>query len=186
MSGLTHGRAALVAAVAAGLVYTGSLRNRWALDDHPVIEANPAAHSISAALGAAFSPYWPPEGQHSAGLYRPVTVLSYAVDWVVSGGRPWWFHLTNLVLHGLVTGLSVLVLARWLTPVGSLVAGLVFAVHPVHVEAVANVVGRAELLAAAGMLAAVLAARRHRQQAGPGRSRWLVAGATAVLLAQAS
>ena len=80
------------------------------------------------------------------------------MQWSVSGDAPFWFHLVNLLLHALATALVVLVALRWLTPPAALVAGLVFATHAVHVEAVANVVGRAEILSALGMLAAVLAA----------------------------
>jgi len=76
MPQLTARRAALLVAIAACLVYAGAVGNGWALDDHPVIERNPAAHSVAAALDAAFSPYWPSEGELSAGLYRPLTVLT--------------------------------------------------------------------------------------------------------------
>ncbi len=168
------------------VAYLGALRNDWALDDHPVIARNPVAHSPGAALAAAFSPYWPPEDGLSAGLYRPLTVLSYGVDWALSGGRPWWFHLVNALLHGVVTGLVVLVAAAWLPAVGTLVAGLLFAVHPVHVEAVANVVGRAELLAAGWLLAAVLAARRYRAASDRPRRWWLGLAVLAAVGAQLS
>lgn len=178
--------AALVAAFVACVVYAGTLRNDWALDDHPVIARNPAAQSPGAALAAAFSPYWPAEEDLSAGLYRPFTVLTYGIDWAISGGRPWWFHLVNTLLHGFVSGLVVLVAAAWLAPPAALVSGLVFAVHPVHVEAVANVVGRAELLAAAGLLGAVLAARRYRAASGPARRGWLVMTVVAVAAAELS
>src|SRR5207245_1992361 len=80
--------------------------------------------------------------------------------WELSAGASSWFHFVNAVLHGIVCVLVVLVFERWLPAVGAVAAGLVFAVHPVHVEGVASVVSRAELLVATGMLAAVLAARR--------------------------
>lgn len=164
MSWLTTRRAALVVAMAACVTFANALRNGWAMDDTPVVRDNPAAHSIGAALRAAFSPYWPASpDEPSSGLYRPATVLSYAVDWTVSGGRPWWFHLMNVVWHAAASALVVIVVAAWLPVAGALAAGLLFAVHPVHVEAVANVVGRAEMLAALGMLVAVLAARRYRR-----------------------
>ena len=81
-------------------------------------------------------------------LYRPVTMLTYMANHQVSTD-PFGFHLVNVLLHALVT-LAVLALAREL--LGSLLAATVaaalFAVHPVHTEAVSNIVGRAELLAA--------------------------------------
>src|SRR2546430_12357122 len=66
----------------------------------------------------------------------------------------------NALWHGLVCVLVVLVLERWLSPAAAAAGGLIFALHPVHVEAVAGLVGRAEVLAAAGMLGAVLCAPR--------------------------
>ncbi|MCH7717214.1 MAG: tetratricopeptide repeat protein [Gemmatimonadetes bacterium] len=185
MSGLSHRRAAFVAGVVACLVFANASCNGWAVDDIPVVRDNPAAHSIGAALDAAFSPYWPAKlDGFSGGLYRPAAVVSYAVDWTVSGGRPWWFHVVNVLLHGLVTALVVVVAGAWLLPVGALGAGLLFAIHPVHVEAVANVVGRAEILAALGLLTAVLTARRYRRAAHRGTARlWFLATMAAVAFA---
>lgn len=146
--------------VAALALYLPTLRYGFVQDDRAIIVSNPAAHSLGAAVRAFGDPYWPRET--GAGLYRPVTILSYALDWTVSGGNPGWMHFMNALWHGLATVLLALVLARWLPPLGASAAGLVFAWHPVHVEAVASVVGRAELLTAVGILGAVLAARRGR------------------------
>lgn len=153
-------RELLVVFFAAVLLYLPTVRYGYVQDDRAIIVSNPAAHSIGAALGAFDDPYWPRES--GAGLYRPVTILSLAIDWTVSGGRAGWLHLMNALWHGLVTVLLVAVLARWLPLLAAAGAGLVFAWHPVHVEAVASIVGRAELLAAAGILGAVLAARQGK------------------------
>ncbi|HEY7195024.1 MAG TPA: hypothetical protein VH439_14875 [Gemmatimonadales bacterium] len=146
--------------VAAVALYLPTVRYGFVQDDRAIVVSNPAAHSVRAALAAFDDPYWPRET--GAGLYRPVTILSYAVDWTISGGRAGWLHLMNALWHGLATVLFVLVIGRWLPPLGAAAAGLLFAWHPVHVEAVASVVGRAELLVAVGILGAVLAARRGR------------------------
>ena len=156
--------------VAAVALYLPTVRYGFVQDDRAIIASNPAAHSIGAALRAFDDPYWPRET--GAGLYRPVTILSYAVDWSISGGRPGWGHFMNALWHGLATVLLVMLLARWLPPLGAAAAGLVFAWHPAHVEAVASLVGRAELLVAMGILGAVLAARRRQ---------WAVAVLCAVL-----
>lgn len=151
-------RELLVVFFAAVLLYLPTAWYGYVQDDRAIIVSNPAAHSVGAALGAFDDPYWPRES--GAGLYRPVTILSFAIDWTLSGGRPGSLHLMNALWHGVVTVLFVLVLMRWLPALAAAGAGLVFAWHPVHVEAVASIVGRAELLAAAGILGAVLAARR--------------------------
>ena len=145
--------------IAAVALYPGTARYGFVQDDRAIIVSNPSAHSIPVAIRAFDAPYWPRES--NAGLYRPVTILTYAIDWTIGGGRPSWLHIMNALWHGLVTVLFVAVLARWLPTLAAAGAGLVFAWHPVHVEAVANLVGRAELLVAAGILGAVLAARRR-------------------------
>src|SRR6266545_2824110 len=152
-------RELLLVFVAAVALYLPTIRYGFVQDDRAIIVSYPAAHSIPAALAAFDDPYWPRET--GAGLYRPVTILSYAVDWTVSGGRPGWLHVMNALWHGLATVLLVMLLARWLPMLAAASAGLVFAWHPVHVEAVASLVGRAELLAAVGIFGAVLAARRR-------------------------
>lgn len=144
--------------VAAVVLYLPTVRYGYVQDDRAIIAANPAAHSVAAALRGFAEPYWPRES--GAGLYRPITILSYAVDWSLSGGRAGWLHFMNALWHGLAAVLLTAVVARWLPLLAAAGAGLVFAWHPVHVEAVASLVGRAELLAAAGILGSVMAARR--------------------------
>jgi hypothetical protein len=183
MPALSHRRAAALAAAAAVLVYLPALANGYAGDDLIVVRDNPAAHAVTAALTAWFDPYWHGEWEW-AGLYRPLTILSYAIDWSIAGGAAWWLHLINVVLHAAATALVVAVLAPWLPPLGTLVAGTMFGLHPVHVEAVANIVGRAELLVAVALLGALLAARYYRRaESSAARWRWLCAVLLLVLAA---
>lgn len=158
---MNRARLGLYAAVwAAGTaLYLPTVRYDYVQDDRAIIFLNPAAHSPGAALAAFGRPYWPQPAE--AGLYRPLTIFSFALDWSLSGGSPAWMHVENALWHGFVSLLVVLVMLRWLPPAGAVAAGLLFAVHPVHAEGVANIVSRNELLAAAGMLGAVLLARRR-------------------------
>jgi len=72
-----------------------------------------------------------------------------ATDGWLGGGRAWVFHFANILLHACVCGLVVLLLGRILRDRPSAVfGGLLFAAHPVHVEAVAFVSGRTDLWAA--------------------------------------
>jgi hypothetical protein len=149
----------LVFAVAVSL-YLPTARFGFVQDDRAIVAANPAVHSVRAALRAADEPYWPRPS--TGGLWRPLTIVSFALDWAAGRGAPAWIHLGNALWHGLASVLVLIVLARWLAPGAALAAALVFAVHPVHVEAVAGLVGRAELLAACAMLGAIVAVRgRH-------------------------
>jgi hypothetical protein len=146
------GHVAFVVALAV-LPYVNALENGFTLDDEPVILRNPSVVSGGVDLGLVFAS--PVFGR----LYRPVTVLSYAINFATGGRAPSVFHATNIALHAAVSVL-VFLLAEQLfssSTVG-LVAAALFAVHPIHTEAVTSIVGRAEVLAALFGLLAVLTA----------------------------
>src|SRR5260370_31007320 len=110
------------------------------------------------------------------GLYRPLAIASYALDWQL--GSVAWFHAVNLLWHA---GASVTVSAlarRWSGDRAALVAGLIFAVHPVHVEAVAHLTGRAELMMTVFAVLAVYAAVQQD------RLGWSLAATAAALLSK--
>ncbi len=144
-----------MAALVALVVFLPALRNGFAYDDILIIVEHDALHSLGGVLRSFGSPWWPgPEGV-SFGLWRPLASAALGVQWWVFGGAPWGFHGVNLLLHATAALLVVRIGARVLPTRVAVWAGLVFAVHPVHVEAVANVVGFAELAAAVLVLAAV-------------------------------
>ncbi len=147
--------AALAVAVLAVAVYANAAGNGFALDDQFIIENNERVHGIDRIPDAVSQPYWP-GAPGRIGLYRPVTAASYAVEWELWGGDPAPFHITNILLHAVVTVLAFFLLHAFVGTAGAVAGAAVFAVHPVHVEAVANIVGRAELLAAAFVLVAAL------------------------------
>src|SRR5207247_12594 len=109
------------------------------MDDVAIIVTNPLVAEPAGVWRAFGAPYWPPDlGGH---LYRPLIIAAFALDRMLDGAV--WFHAANLLWHG-AAAVAVAVLARrWADTTGGLVAGVLVAVHPVHVEAVANVVGRA-------------------------------------------
>jgi hypothetical protein len=146
-----------LAVIACALVpYLPALWNGFAMDDLYIIVWNPLVHSVQGTWRAFTGPYWPPDlgGQ----MYRPLPLASFAVDWAIARGHPAWFHAMNLLWHAGVAVLVAAVARRWADWAAAFAAGLVFAVHPVHVEAVANVIGLGELMAAAGVCLAVYAA----------------------------
>ncbi|MBM4086233.1 MAG: hypothetical protein FJ272_15725, partial [Planctomycetes bacterium] len=79
--------------------------------------------------------------------YKPVALCSFAVDYGLWGHEPWGYHLTNVMLH-CVSGILLWALGRrlMLGPLAAFSAALIFAVHPVHTEALDWVKNRAELL----------------------------------------
>jgi hypothetical protein len=144
----------LAVAACAIVVHGGALWNRFAMDDLYIIVWNPLVHSPEGIWRSFAAPYWPPD--LGGKLYRPLTVATYALDWLLSTHA--WFHAVNLLWHAGVSVAVAAVARRLAGNTAALIAGLIFAVHPVHVEAVANVIGRAELMAALGACLAVYAA----------------------------
>jgi hypothetical protein len=140
--------------VAAVTAHLTSLLNGFANDDTLIVPLNGVVTGGNWGQ-ALLGPYWQ-IAREGAGLYRPVTIGSFTLEWRLWGGSPLGFHAVNVLLHGLVTLLVLALLRRVLPAVPALVGALWFALQPVHVEAVANVVGRSELLAATFFLAACL------------------------------
>ena len=131
------------------LVFAITLRGTYIYDDIKIVRTDPRVLEP----GQWYQLWTQPFFQHSVDkLYRPLISTSFALENYLHGDRPWIFHAVNIVLHAAVsaavgapghpTGRSA---RGW-------IAGVLFAVHPVHVEAVAGLVGRAESACALAMV----------------------------------
>jgi Flp pilus assembly protein TadD len=126
------------------LVYANSLANGFTYDDEAYILHNQAVKSFS------FSGLFHPLGFNN--VLRPITFLSFAMNWAMGHTNPLGYHLLNILLHAGVTLMLYLLLrtlleSRDATGTIAFVAALLYAVHPIHTEAVASIAGRSELLA---------------------------------------
>lgn len=132
--------------VAAGLVAYANVVNTYFLSDDFA--------QIGRVLTGDLSVVW---GREHGGFFRPVFIASYALDAALWGRRAVGYHLTNVLLHAL-NSLLVSLLARRLfedsgiadgrrRDAASLLAGLLFLLHPSHTEAVSWISGRADVLA---------------------------------------
>ena len=112
------------------------LLNGFALDDVFAIVRNPNVHSLGRAWWVFGESYWP--AAQGGALYRPLTSLGFVVQWAIGGGSPLPFHVVSILLYAAACvafyELAILIVA----PAAALAAAAVFAVHPLHVEAVAN------------------------------------------------
>lgn len=174
---------ALGVAAAAVLIYLNALPAEFVLDDFPAVVNNPGARWPLDWQRILFTNYWgSPDLYRSLTIYRPLATLSFALsDWAGASGNAAAHRLINLVLHA---GCSVLVFyiswwllgsarlagyreykrgPEWLRGVVATVSGLLFAVHPVHTEAVVGIVNRAELLAAFFVLLGTLGVLRLKR-----------------------
>ena len=121
-----------------------SIGHDFTYDDRYVIMMNDRVHSLQSFWTFFGQSYWPPK--FGGDGYRPLVILLFAVQWAISDGAAWVFHLANILL-AVATALAVYWMAlALLPPVGAWLAAALFAVHPVHVEVTGNMVGQAELL----------------------------------------
>ncbi len=144
------------------------LSNGFALDDLALVADNARVHSLDQWRRLFALPYWPP--QYGASLYRPLVTIAYALQWSAGGGAPWVFHLCSVVFYAALCALVLALLLEVLTPVPAVIGASLFAVHPVHVESVANVVGQSELMASLAMLASCVVYLRARRTGALGVS----------------
>jgi hypothetical protein len=159
--GVTTRQAVLIAALAAAAVAAPSIRNDFVADDRWVIAERPFLHHPGSIGAVLVEPYWP--ATFGGSMWRPAVLTSFALDYRISES-PHWFHVENVIWAVIATVLLTLLACELADPLTGLITGLLFAVHPVHVEAVANVVGRAELMAAAAYAGALVCALRAERR----------------------
>src|SRR5512139_4016754 len=135
---------ALAPVVAAVVAYLPATKNGFVWDDPLVLDQLRQMHDWRDV-------WWPPAAVPKF-YYRPFIFLTFFLDRWLGGETPFAFHATVIVWHALVTGLVFLVARELLGAAHTLEAGiaaLLFAVHPVHVESVAWIAGRSDVIATA-------------------------------------
>ncbi|XP_033172998.1 protein O-mannosyl-transferase TMTC1 [Drosophila mauritiana] len=146
------------------VLYLNTLNAGFVYDDRRAILANGDVTGARPLANLLRNDFWgtPLVDSGSHGSWRPLCVLSFRLNFLAGGMTPMGYHLVNVMLHCVATWLVFLV-ARTVLPsrMGVLAAGALFAVHPAHTEAVAGLVGRADLAACVCYLLAYLSYRRH-------------------------
>lgn len=158
-------------------IYAPALGNQFAFDDLIHIRDNPALKLPVDWAVLLLKPLFPGD------LYRPVVMLSYGVTAYLFGLSTWVLHFDNIILHAANVALSFAVFLPVLGIGPAWLLALLFSVHPLHTEAVANISGRAELLAAFFVLASILLTQRICESAIKPRALLLlpILAATALL-----
>ncbi|MDA8326733.1 MAG: tetratricopeptide repeat protein [Nitrospiraceae bacterium] len=175
LSGINYYLAGLISAITF-LIYLISLQNGFVFwDDNKYIYENPHIHSLNFAfLKWAFSTFY-------YSNWHPLTWVSYALDYTIWGENPMGYHLTGLLLHSINTFIVVLLtsslIKAWETRgvrngrltsldketnlIASAVTGLLFGLHPLHVESVAWASERKDVLYALFFLSGIWAYMRY-------------------------
>ena len=173
--------AAALVALAVVASWNGVLSG-FTYDDKLIVESNTAIDDLRHFWRFFGESYWPPVWGGDG--YRPLTILAFSLEWAAGDGAPWVFHASNIALYA-VASVALFYLARTVLPLAAAwVGAALFAVHPLHVEAVGNVVGQSELLVAVFLLPAVTLYIRGRNANELGIGRMIAIGvlyATAML-----
>jgi len=133
------------------------------------------------------------------GHYIPLTRLTWSLNFVLGGMKPWGYHLVNMLVHAANAAIFYFVARRLLAAAtaggaqdarrrpeieaGAAVAAIVFGIHPLRVEPVSWITGRADLLCALFALVAVWSYLRSVETAGPARLRHVLVSALALAAA---
>ena len=157
------GRAAAPSVVLLALASSAiGIVNGFTYDDVYVVEENPLMKYLHGWWHVFRLSYWPKSAGGDG--YRPLTILAFRIEAALGHLNPMVFHAVNIALYA-AAALLVFALARRLLPLwAAWVTAALFAAHPVHVEAVANVVGQSELWVAVALLGATLLYLHDRMQ----------------------
>ncbi len=158
--------------------YSNSFDAGFVYDNESAILEDARVHeaSLHNAHRILTEGYW--VDQPTTGLYRPLTTFSYLVNYAIlgNGANPAGYHWVNLVLHAanvsIVYALGLLIFDE---PVLGLALAAIWGLHPLLTEGVTNIVGRADLLAALGILWGLLCHIRAAAGAGWRKAGWLIA-----------
>lgn len=146
-----------ICAVASILLYWNTHAGQWVYDDFAAVVINNDVRGTKPLTSLFHDDFWGNDirSPTSHKSYRPLTVLSFRINHWWSGLDAKSFHVGNNILNALAVSASVLVIIGALgvsnkkgTSYALIIACLLYTFHPIHTEAVANTVGRAELLGA--------------------------------------
>ncbi|MGB0931053.1 MAG: tetratricopeptide repeat protein [Chitinophagales bacterium] len=154
------------------ILYAPSLQYDYALDDYIVITGNQYTKLGFSGIGKIFSTesmegFWGEQKNLLAGgRYRPLSIVSFAVEWELFKDNPMVGHLINILLYALTNLLLYRILVMlfaartkrppryWYLSI-PFITTMLFVAHPLHTEVVANIKGRDEIMTFLGALGAM-------------------------------
>lgn len=159
-------------------VYTNSLGGEFVHDDLSAITANRDITDPAAGTwDFLYNDFWGTSllDPLSHKSYRPLTILTFKWNYALSGLNPWSYHAVNVILHAAVSALFAWLCLNCLglSKLSSLLTASLFAIHPIHTEAVSGIVGRADILTTLFFLLSFIShdrATMNNQKSGEMRS----------------
>jgi hypothetical protein len=143
-------------------IYLNSLPNAFHNDDISLILENPSIHS-SSLLNHLRSATVGPAHLSTRG-YRPLVMMTFSLNYAWGGSTVSGYHAVNIGLHAVAAFLvTVVIWCLTANRIAAILGGLVFAVHPIHTEAVNYVTARSSILYTVWSLLTVILFIRFRQ-----------------------
>ena len=142
----------ILIAVFAFILYSGSIGHDFTLDDSSVVQENSVTkQGLSAIPTILKTDYWYGSGHNiSRGpIYRPTSLIVYAIVWQFSPGDPHAYHLINVLFYAFSCLLLFLVLCKFFEDQNLLfpfICALLYTAHPIHTEVVNNIKSLDEIL----------------------------------------
>ncbi|CAL1287576.1 unnamed protein product [Larinioides sclopetarius] len=148
----------LVVGLTAFICYRNALDCDFVFDDMSAIRDNQDLRPSTPLFNLLRNDFWgtPMQKEQSHKSYRPLCVFTYRINYYLHKLQPYGYHLTNVIMHAIVSALYMRICNMFVPSSTAFVAGLLFATHPVHTEAITGVVGRAEILSSLFFLLAFL------------------------------
>lgn len=149
---------AILLCTAVALIYHNVIWCGFVFDDMSAIVENKDLRPNTPFFDLFLNDFWgtPMHKEKSHKSYRPLCVATFRLNYLLGELDPVGYHLLNVVLHAAVCVLFMRVCMMFMNELTSFLAALLFAVHPVHTEAVTGVVGRAEALSSIFFLSAFI------------------------------
>jgi len=155
------------------LLYINTLGHNFVLDDPLAIELNKNVTSGLSGIIDIFKGGYR-ENDFGGQLYRPVSLVQFAVEWEISPNNPAIHHFFNVLWYAACVVLVFMVLHQWFYKYNVLLPvaiALLFAAHPIHTEVVANIKSRDEIMSLFFVLSSFLSFGKYVHA---GKSRWLI------------
>ncbi|XP_047494234.1 protein O-mannosyl-transferase TMTC4-like [Penaeus chinensis] len=150
---LPYPAAALLVGICACVCFVNSLSGDFVFDDSEAIVNNSDLRGDTPLANLFHNDFWGTRLTHPSShkSYRPLTVLSFRLNYSWGALDPFSYHAVNVVVHCLVSIMSLRVFYVVFgngAPRAAILSAILFATHPIHTEAVSGIVGRADLLCA--------------------------------------
>jgi Flp pilus assembly protein TadD len=140
----------IILGVFALVLYANTFGHSFAFDDLVVVQGNKFTQQGLAGIPKMLGTfYWAGYWDYNTGLYRPLSLIGFAIQWQFFGDSARWYHVVSVLLYVSTILLLFSTLRKLLSnhpPMVAFVASLIFAAHPTHTEVVANIKSQDELL----------------------------------------